>query len=122
MALTVHGFQSTTSAYRIVQETASGATVLTDVVGSGGSIYCITIVNSDNSNQGVTKFFLRSRDTPTLGTTEPDLALYCAANTSARFEYPQGLSFKALTFATTRNFATSDTTAPGTTKVILLCR
>ena len=122
MALTVHGFQANTSSYKIVQETASGTTLTADTLGAGGSIYSITLVNSDGNHAGYTKFFLDNRDTPTVGTTEPDLMLYATAGATRKFDFPTGLPFKALTFYTSRNPATSDTTAPGTTKVLVLCK
>ena len=122
MALNVHGFEnSANSAYKIVQETSSGTTLVENATGSSGRIYCITLTNTDNSNGGISKFFLRTSTTPTVGTTEPDLVLACGSNTSERYEFPNGLPFTVLSFYTSRNLATSDTTAPGTTKVVILC-
>jgi len=122
MALTVHGFQAASSSYKVVQETSSVATVLNDVLGTGGTIYSITLINSDGNHAGYTKFFLSSRDTPTIGSSEPDLMLFSTAGQTRRFDFPNGLIFKGLTFYTSRNPATSDTTAPGTTKILVLCK
>tara|TARA_R100001082_G_scaffold98939_1_gene67433 strand:- start:807 stop:1178 length:372 start_codon:yes stop_codon:yes gene_type:complete len=122
MALNVHGFENgATSSYKIVQETSSGTTLVENATGGSGRIYCITLTNTDNSNGGFTKFFLSSATTPTVGTTEPDLLLVCGSNTTERYEFPAGLPFTVLSFYTSRELATSDTTAPGTTKVVILC-
>jgi len=49
------------------------------------------------------------------------LLLVCGSNTSERYDFPAGLPFTVLSFYTSRELATSDTTAPGTTKVVILC-
>ena len=122
MALNVHGFENgANSSFKIVQETSSGTTLVENATGGAGRIYCITITNTDNTNGGFTKLFLKDATTPTVGTTEPDLLLVCGSNTTERYEFPGGLPFTVLSFYTSRELATSDTTAPGTTKVVILC-
>ena len=122
MTLSVHGFANTASAYKIVQKTGAGTTLVENSTGTSGKIYCITLTNTDQSNGAYVKFFLRAAtDTPTVGTTEPDLHLRVQKGDTRRYDFPSGLDFNRLSFYASRNSQTSDTTAPGTTKVVILC-
>ena len=119
MALKVSGFSSATASYKIVSDTDSDENAETDVTGAQGTIYQIYIKNDASSNTSYLKLKLTS-GTVTVGTTEPDLMLNCVQNTSERYDFPSGLPFEQLTFWTSRNPATSDTTAPNTTIVTIL--
>ena len=119
MALTINN-DSNVNTYTILKETASGVTANTNVTGTSGRIYSVDIsVASGGSYVSYLKFKLTS-GTATVGTTEPDLMLNCLQNTSERYDFPSGLPFEQLTFWTSRNPATSDTTAPNTTIVTIL--
>ena len=120
MTLKVSGFSNTTAAYKVVKDGDSDENAETDVTGSGGSIYQIDISNGAGTNTSYTKFKLTS-GAVTVGTTEPDMMLVAGPSTAESYEFPGGLAFDQLTFWTTRNPATSDTTAPNATIVTILC-
>ena len=113
MALTINN-DSNVNTYTILKETASGVTANTNVTGTSGRIYSVDIsVASGGSYVSYLKFKLTSG-------TATDLMLNCVQNTSERYDFPSGLPFEQLTFWTSRNPATSDTTAPNTTIVTIL--
>ena len=120
MTLKVTGFSSATSTYKIVNDADSDENVQTNVTGSSGRIYSIDITNSAGTHTSYVKFKLASGDV-TAGTTEPDMMLLCGPSTSEQYYFPDGLAFEQLTFWTTRNPTTTDTTAPNTTIVTILC-
>ena len=120
MTLKVTGCASATSTYKIVNDTDSDENAETDVTGTSGSIYSIDITNTAGTHTSYMKFKLTSGET-TVGTTEPDMMILCGPSTSERYYFPEGLAFEQLTFWTTRNPTTADTTAPNTTTVTILC-
>lgn len=120
MTLKVSGFSSTAASYKIVNDADSDENVHTDVTGTSGNIYSIDISNGANTNTSYVKFKLTS-GAATVGTTEPDMVLVCGPNTAEQYHFPSGLAFSQLTFWTTRNGETTDTTAPNATIVTILC-
>jgi len=120
MTLKVSGYSSTYAAYKVVNDSDSDENAELDVTGSAGKIYQIYIKNDAQSNSSYVKFKLTSGAT-TVGTTEPDLMLVAGPNTPQTYVFPTGLSFTQLTFWTTLNPATSDTTAPPSTDITILC-
>ena len=120
MTLKVTGFNSTAATYKIVNDADSDENAETDVTGSAGTIYMVDITNGAGTNTSYVKFKLTS-GAATVGTTEPDMMLVCGPNTSEQYNFPAGLDFAQLTFWTTRNPETSDTTAPNATIVNILC-
>jgi len=120
MALKVSGFDDSAASYKVVNNTDSDENVETNVTGSSGTLYAVDIVNGGSTHTSYTKFKLTS-GTVTVGTTQPDMLLVCKPNTSETYQFPTGLSFEQLTFWTTRNGEATDSTAPNTTTVTLLC-
>ena len=120
MTLKVTGFTSAAAAYKIVNDADSDENAETDVLGTSGSIYSVEITNSAGVNTSYVKFKLTS-GTVTPGTTEPDMMLVCGPSTSETYHFPAGLKFNQLSFWTTRNPETADTTAPNGTVVNILC-
>ena len=120
MTLKVTGFTSSGASYKIVNDADSDENAESDVLGTSGSIYSVDITNSAGTHTSYVKFKLTS-GTATVGTTEPDMMLVCGPSTSERYMFPAGLSFSQLTFWTARNAATTDTTAPNSTTVNILC-
>jgi len=120
MTLKVTGFNSTAATYKIVNDADSDENAETDVTGSAGTIYMVDITNGAATNTSYVKFKLTA-GAATVGTTEPDMMLVCGPNTSEQYNFPAGLDFTQLTFWTTRNPETSDTTAPNATIVNILC-
>lgn len=120
MALKVSGFSSTAATYKLINNTDSDENAETDLTGTSGKIYQIYILNGAGTNTSYTKFKLTS-GVVTPGTTEPDMMLVAGPSTSETYEFPNGLAFDQLSFWTTRLPATSDTTAPNTTTVTILC-
>ena len=118
--LKVTGFSTSAASYKIVTDTDSDENAETDVTGSTGKIYSIDISNGGGTHTSYTKFKLSS-GVVTPGTTEPDLLLLAKPNTAKQYVFPAGLDFDQLSFWTTRNGETSDTTAPNTTIVTILC-
>ena len=120
MTLKVTGFSSSAATYKIVNDADSDENAEVDVTGTSGKIYSIEITNSAGTHTSYAKFRLTS-GTVTVGTTEPDMMLVCGPSTSETYLFPNGLPFTQLTFWTTRDDATSDTTAPNGTIINILC-
>lgn len=120
MALKVSGFSSATATYKLVSDTDSDENAETNVTGSSGTIHQIYIKNDAQSNTSYLKLKLSS-GAVTVGTTEPDMLLAAGPSMPETYVFPSGLAFDQLTFWSTANPATSDTTAPPSTEVIILC-
>ena len=119
MALTINN-DSNISTYTLIKESASGATPNSNVTGTSGKIYSLDISVAAGSNYVSYVKLKLTTGAVTAGTTEPDLMLSCVQGGTERYDFPSGLDFSQLTFWTTRNPATSDTTAPNTTTVTIL--
>lgn len=119
MTLKVTGFTAASASYKIVKDADSDENAETDVTGAAGKIYSIDISNGAGTHTSYTKLKLTS-GTVTPGTTEPDMMLVAPPSAAKQYVFPDGLDFDQLSFWTTRNPATSDTTAPNTTIVTIL--
>lgn len=120
MALKISGFNDDLAVYKVVNDTDSDENAELDVLGSGGRIYCIHIKNDAQANSSYLKLKLSS-GVVTPGTTEPDLMLVARPSIEETYLFPSGLVFTQLSFWSTLNPATSDTTAPPSTEVTILC-
>ena len=119
MTLKVSELVGTAGSYKIVNDPTSNATAEVNVTGGSGEIYAIDISVGGSSGYSNVKFKLTS-GTATVGTTEPDLQLACLAGGSERFDFPAGLRFDQLTFWSTADFPTSDTTNPANTTIVTI--
>jgi len=120
MTLKVSGFNSAAATYKVVNDADSDENAETDVTGTSGRIYHIDVSNTAGTHVSYAKFKLTS-GTVTPGTTEPDMMLAAPPSTAKTYSFPSGLAFEQLSFWTTRAAATSDTTAPNTTIITILC-
>ena len=119
MTLKVSEIVGATGVFKIINDATSNATAETNVTGTSGSIFAIDIGVAGSSGFSHTKFKLTS-GTATVGTTEPDLQLICPAGGSERYDFPNGLPFSQLTFWSTDDFPTSDTTNPSNTTIVTI--
>tara|TARA_R100000458_G_C8267445_1_gene242399 strand:+ start:1135 stop:1500 length:366 start_codon:yes stop_codon:yes gene_type:complete len=119
MTLKVTGFASTLATYKLINDADSDENAETDVTGSSGILYAVDVSNGAGTNTSYLKMKL-TEGTVTVGTTEPDLMLVAGPNTAVHYEFPNGIPFSQLSFWTTRNPVTTDTTAPNQTTVTIL--
>lgn len=120
MALSVTGFSSSALSHKVVYESSSGTTANTDVTGTSGTIISMDLDNNGSTYASHIKFKLTS-GAITVGTTEADFSIQVGASKKVTIDFPNPLAFEQLSFWTTRNGETSDTTAPETTLITILC-
>ena len=119
MTLKVTGFASSLATYKLISDADSDENAELDVTGSSGIMYSVDVSNQAQTNTSYLKIKLTSGSV-TVGTTEPDMMLVAPPSTAVKYEFPNGIPFDQLSFWTTQQPATTDTTAPNATIVTIL--
>ena len=106
--------------YKIIRESATTTTVISNVTTTPGSLYSVKMINGSSS---IAYLKIFDAAAVTLGTTQPILVLPVAGSGNEVYEIPGGLPFTTLSFAATLNQNPLDTTVPsgGTVDVKLIC-
>ena len=94
---------------RIIEDTQLGPTAIVDVVQGSGTLYAIEIDASAANVHQYRKLKLTTSDV-TVGTTEPDIVIMCAAQKKFTHCIPAGLSFTSLSAWLTTSQAVTATT------------
>ena len=102
--------------YKIINESACTNVAVVNVTSEPGSIYSISIDNSNSQSESYFKFF--DSDSVTIGATVADMVLKVAASSKYVYDIPKGLPFTYLSFACTANANPVDNAAPGATLVV----
>lgn len=109
MALSVSGFDGSLD-YKIVYESAATATANKNVTQSSGTVMSIYIDNTSGTQACYAKLY--DGEDCTVGTTAPDMVLYCPAASRQRYDLEEGFSYTFLNMWVTKLPAHTDTTVP----------
>ena len=113
MALSVARFESDKLTYKIAVETAVGpTTVHQDVTQDNGKLYSIDVENGSSSTEAYLKITLTDVATGiTVGTTNPDIVVFCPTSSNVRWKMPDGITVTKLSFWAASDPGVSSTAA-----------
>ena len=92
-----------------------------EVTTSSTTIHQITIDNSANSHITYLKLYNAATGSVTVGGTNPDILMACAASSTIDYSFDPGITLgTAVTAATVQEAGTSGTTAPGSAVTVVI--
>lgn len=110
MALKVTGFSATGLPYKIVHESASTATLLSNVTGAAGKIHTMDLDVGNANTTSYLKIFVNAA----AAISDPadiKIRLRTGANGVKRFNMPKGIDFTEFSFYTTSTHGTANSPA-----------
>ncbi len=110
MALKVTGFSTAALPYKIVHESASTATLLSNVTGSSGKIHTMDLDVGQSNTTSYLKIFLGAAASIS-SPADIKIRLRTGANGVKRFNMPKGIDFTEFSFYTTSTHGTANAPA-----------
>ncbi len=118
MAVSVTNLGSPLAVKLVIDDDADGS-ANNNVTGASGNIFLVEIDNANNT--AITYVRLYNHNSPSVGTTDPELVLPAPAGTKLTYAIPQGVAFgTGISIAACAEGGTSGSTNPGGTVTVRL--